>query len=206
MRHRGEARERAGAAGAGLARVLALVLALSLALFLAPACADHDDDHDKEHKKESRRENDKHRDKKQAAPAVSAAAATAYGQECGACHHAYYPGLLPARSWEKLLANPGDHFGEQLPLAGAALAEVRAYLAANATDVSGNKRSRKIMKSIGAGTPLRISEIGYLRDKHHELSAEVFKRPAVGGLANCIACHKGASAGDFDDDRAVIPK
>jgi hypothetical protein len=196
--HRGTCTAGVGTAGAGLLRLLTLVLAISLAMSLAPACAD-DDHHDK----------DQHGDKGRPTPALPAGgtgAATAYGQECGACHHAYYPGLLPARSWEKLLANPGDHFGEQLPLAGAALAEVRAYLAANAADVSGNKRSRKIMRSIGGGTPLRISEIGYLRDKHHELSAEVFKRPAVGGLANCIACHKGASAGDFDDDRAVIPK
>lgn len=205
MRSRWEARGMMRVAGAGLARIMFLIMAISLAVFLAPACADHDEDHGKEHKKESRHEKDRHRDKKPAAPAVPAAAATAYAQECGACHHAYYPGLLPARSWEKLLANPGEHFGEQLPLAGAALAEVRAYLVANAADVSGNKRSRKIMQSIGSGTPLRIGEIAYLRDKHHELSAEVFARKSVGGLANCIACHKGASAGDFDDDSAVIP-
>lgn len=177
---------------------------ISLVLFLVPACVDHGDDHDDDHKKELRHSTDKQKEKKESSLA-SPVAQGAYRQECGACHHAYFPGLLPARSWEKLLANPSDHFGEQLPLSDSTLAEVRAYLAANAADNSGNKRSRKIMKSLGSSTPLRVSEIAYLRDKHHEVSAEVLQRKSVGGLGNCIACHKGAESGGFDDDNVVIP-
>lgn len=196
---------RMGTTWARVAQVLAVSLTISLVTFLMPACADHDDDHSREHKKESRHDRDDHEDRPQAASATKVDRTT-YQQECGACHHAYFPGLLPARSWEKLLASSGDHFGEQLPLMGAALDEVRAYLRATAADISGNKRSRKIMGSIGSSTPLRISEIAYIRDKHHELSAEVFKRKSVGGLGNCLACHKGAEAGSFNDDDAVIPK
>ena len=218
MRTRGEARaEGRGAAWGGalprnlaktLAKVLALALALGLGLFLAPAGADHDSDRAKDHAKERMKEREKHGARERlahAGPEAPAGTAETYAKECGACHHAYYPGLLPARSWEKLLADPRDHFGEQLPLASQALAQVRAYLAATAADVAGNKRSRKIMADLGSARPMRITDIGYLRAKHRKLPQEVWARPAVGGFNNCNACHKGASAGDFDDDSAVIP-
>jgi len=35
-----------------------------------------------------------------------------YKEECGACHFAYQPELLPSGSWEKILAGLEDHFGE----------------------------------------------------------------------------------------------
>ena len=35
-----------------------------------------------------------------------------YQEECGSCHMAYPPGLLPGRSWEKLMTGLADHFGE----------------------------------------------------------------------------------------------
>ena len=35
-----------------------------------------------------------------------------YKQECGSCHFAYPPSFLPARSWEKIMKNLSDHFGE----------------------------------------------------------------------------------------------
>ncbi len=213
MRRQGEANvDRQGAALCGsvavklvktLATTLAAASALSLAmgLFAAPAGADHDD---KEHK----RQKSKHEVRERFAPAgpeAPAGMAAAYAQECGACHHAYYPGLLPARAWENLMANTSDHFGEKLQLSRQDLTKVRAYLAATAADVAGNKRSRKIMADLGSATPMRITDIGYLRAKHRKLPQEVWARPAVGGFNNCNACHKGASAGDFDDDSAVIP-
>lgn len=190
----------------GLARYLLLILSICLTMFLSQACAEPDDDHDKRQRKESHREKDSHIEDKSVSNGNSQAGAIVYTQECGACHHAYFPGLLPARSWEKLLTNLNDHFGEQLPLSGSAAIDVRAYLLANAADNSENKRSRKIMKNIGSSTPLRISDIAYLKAKHHELSDDVFLRKSVGGFSNCVACHKGAQAGNFDDDSVVIPK
>lgn len=184
---------------------LALTLVMGLALFLMQAYAGHDEDLGDKHKKESRKSTGEHKDKKHAVPLVPGGN-TSYKQECGACHHAYFPGLLPGRSWEKLLANPSDHFSEQLSLSSETLADVRTYLLANSADNSGNKRSRKIMKSIGSSTPLRLSDIVYLRDKHHELSKEVFQCKSVGGFGNCIACHKGAALGNFNDNDATVPK
>lgn len=166
---------------------------LALACWPAPAPAGHGD-------------KDKHQRSKGKESAPAPALNQTYEQECGACHWAYFPGLLPARSWEKILAQPGDHFGEQLPTSPGDLGLVRDHLLANAADKSSNKRSGKIMKSIGSATPLRVSQIAYLRDKHRGIGEEILQRKSVGGLGNCLACHPGAKGGDFDEDRAAIPR
>ena len=33
-------------------------------------------------------------------------------QECGECHMAFQPALLPAESWRRIMTGLSDHFGE----------------------------------------------------------------------------------------------
>ncbi|MCG6880933.1 MAG: diheme cytochrome c [Deltaproteobacteria bacterium] len=61
------------------------------------------------------------------------------------------------------------------------------------------------MKSIGSQTPLRITEIPYIRREHHEMDAKVFARESIGSFSNCTACHKTAEKGIYDDDAVTIP-
>ncbi len=39
-----------------------------------------------------------------------------YAAECGGCHFAYQPGLLPEASWRKMMGSLADHFGENAEL------------------------------------------------------------------------------------------
>ncbi|RMF13674.1 MAG: cytochrome C [Gammaproteobacteria bacterium] len=130
-------------------------------------------------------------------------------EECGACHVAYPPGLLPARSWEKLLAPSAleDHFGENAELDNETLNAIKAYALAHAADNSIYKRSRKVMASIRPDeTPLRITETRYIRRKHSEIPEKYIKRnDKVGSLSNCDACHSEIQNGTFDDDTVIIP-
>lgn len=130
----------------------------------------------------------------------------AYKANCGNCHFAYQPGLLPAKSWLKIIDSPGGHPGGDLPLDEGTKAEIRKYLSQNSAENSQSKRSRKILASIGSGVPTRISEIPYIREKHHEINEEVFLRKSIGSRGNCIACHKTAESGDYDDDNVTIPQ
>ena len=47
---------------------------------------------------------------------VAPVANAKYKEECGSCHFAYQPGLLPARSWEKIMGNLENHFNENAEL------------------------------------------------------------------------------------------
>ena len=129
-----------------------------------------------------------------------------YSQECGACHFAYQPWLLPSGSWEKILGELPSHFGEDISLDEETQKTIDQYLTANAADRVAVKRSRKIMKSLRGWTPLRVSEIPYILEKHHDLDPTILDRPSIGTLGNCIACHTSADQGNYDDDYVTIPR
>ena len=132
-----------------------------------------------------------------------------YAEECGSCHYAYPPGLLPEASWRKLFAPEAlpDHFGENIEMKESARAELLDYAARNAADHSLAKRSRKIVASLGdSPAPLRITEVTYIRRKHQRIPADQIKgNPKVKSLAMCDSCHTQAAKGDLDDHTVVIP-
>ncbi len=53
---------------------------------------------------------------------------------------------------------------------------------------------------------MRITDTPYIREKHHEIKPEVFKRESVGSSSNCIACHTTAEEGIYEEDNVKIPK
>lgn len=131
-----------------------------------------------------------------------------YATECGECHFAYQPGLLPARSWKKLLDTEamGDHFGDNAELGEEVRIEIEKYAIANAADESNYKRSRKIMASLpDKSTPLRITEVPYIKEKHSKIPKELITgNPLVKSLSNCNMCHTRADKGIYDDDTVFI--
>jgi len=132
-----------------------------------------------------------------------------YKNECGSCHFAYQPGLLPSQSWEKLLNEKAlaDHFGENAELEKDDLAEIYDFVMANAADKSYYKRARKIAKATEGGeAPLRITEVRYIKRKHHEIPDNMIKgNKDVKSLSYCDACHTQADKGVFDEDTVQIP-
>jgi len=163
-----------------------------------------DDDHESGEKRkryQKRYRNDsKHYGKRYLKPVNN----PTYIEECGACHFTYQPGLLPSGSWDKILAGCEDHFGEAIELDPASMKVIGEYLRANAAEHSSAKRAVKIMRSLGNRTPLRITETLYIREKHHEVPANVLKRDSIGSLSNCSACHTTAEKGIYEDDYVVI--
>lgn len=130
-----------------------------------------------------------------------------YKNECGSCHMPYQPGLLPARSWQKLMTNLADHFGDNAELGAAERSQLEAYLVENAADRSGYKRSIKFANSIGPGeAPMRITETGYFLRKHDEVPLSVRKgQGQVKSMANCSSCHPRAEMGSYNEHEVKIP-
>lgn len=129
-----------------------------------------------------------------------------YKQECASCHFLYLPGLLPERSWERLMNTTDKHFGENLGLDVPAVSEIKAFLKAYSSEKTGTEWGRKITKSAGSSTPERITEIEWIKKEHRKISPEVFKRASIGSFSNCSACHQGGAKGDFEEDSLRIPK
>jgi len=132
-----------------------------------------------------------------------------YNESCGECHYAYQAGLLPARSWKKMMLvdELEDHFGEVADLEEEDRLAIVDMLVANAADHSIYKRSRKINRSLPDDkVELRITEVPYIKRKHKVLKDKHVKfNPKVKSLINCNACHRDIDKGIFDDGTILIP-
>ena len=118
-----------------------------------------------------------------------------WAAECGSCHIAYPPQLLPAASWRRIMAGLDRHFGSDASLDAASATEIGAFLERNAG------RARR-----GDAESLRITEGRWFRHEHDEVRASAWKSARVQSAANCGACHAGAERGDFDEDAVRIPR
>lgn len=140
---------------------------------------------------------------------VKAVSLKSYEDECSSCHYAYPPGLLPAASWQKLLAPAAlaKHFGENIEMKENLRAELLDYAVKNSADKASAKRSQKIVASIGDGAaPERITEVAYIRRKHQDIPEKLIKgNPKVVALSQCDTCHTAAKSGSLDDDSVLIP-
>ncbi len=138
---------------------------------------------------------------------VAAVENVLYKKECGSCHFAYQPGLLPALSWEKMMAGLENHFGDNAELLKEDQVEITMYLIANSADYSDHKASIKISRSLdGMGNPLRITDTPYFINEHNEIPAKMWKdNPKVKSLSYCDRCHANAEAGSFNEHNVNIP-
>jgi len=126
--------------------------------------------------------------------------------ECGDCHLAFHPSLLPARSWRRILDGQENHFGEDLALDPVSIDILRVYAVEHAADVERTEAARKIGRSVATGdTPLRISATTYWRTKHARIDPRYWKRSEVRSRANCAACHLDADLGTFEDAAMHLP-
>ena len=106
-------------------------------------------------------------------------------KECGECHMAFQPGLLPAGSWESIMKNLTDHFGDRATLPPEQIRSILSYMTSHA----------------GSGDPMRsriTEQTWWLRE--HRFSQSEWSRPDVKSKSNCAACHKDANRGSYDDD------
>jgi cytochrome c553 len=122
-----------------------------------------------------------------------------YLKECGSCHMAYPPELLPARSWTKILGSLQDHFGDSAQLDDATQQRIHDYLVANSADKAQNEESFAVMKSLRPGeTPLRITGTPYIAGLHAAVLDPLWEgNPRPKTLAECGVCHHLAQTGNF---------
>lgn len=123
-----------------------------------------------------------------------------YQQECASCHVAYPPGLLPAASWQRLMAGMPKHFGTDASLDAATVQELSAWLQANAADTARRRRQLAVPPED------RITRSSWFVHEHDEIAPATWKLPAVKSPSNCAACHQRADQGVFDEHEIRIPR
>ncbi|MBC8258691.1 MAG: cytochrome b/b6 domain-containing protein [SAR324 cluster bacterium] len=130
-----------------------------------------------------------------------------YMSECGSCHFGFHPSLLPHRSWEKMMSDLENHFGEDAWLDAETTQAILDYLGKNDAEHFQSEASFNLMENVADNElPLRITKIPYWLMKHEEISEQIYKRKSVRSPLNCGACHGYAEYGSFEDGHIRIPK
>lgn len=120
----------------------------------------------------------------------------AYTQECAACHTAYPPGVLPARSWQRIMSGLEQHYGTDASLDPATVKQLGDWLQAYAGTY----------KRVAEEPPQdRITRSAWFVRKHRKIDAAVWKHASVKSAANCAACHTQADSGTYDEDKLQFP-
>jgi cytochrome b len=128
-----------------------------------------------------------------------------YAAECGACHAAYNPSLMPRVSWSVLMSGLDDHFGEDAWLPDDTAAQIGAWLEANAAETADTKAAN-LFRRVNPENPIAITATPFWTRTHADIPDAVFAAAPVGGRAQCPACHGDAAAGLFHPSNIAIPE
>lgn len=121
-------------------------------------------------------------------------------EECGSCHLAFAPAMLPASSWQRMMGELKNHFGDDASVDAAVAKRITDYLVANAADSAGRRYSDKLLRGVSlASAPQRITELPKWVSEHRKVPDWEWKHKDVRTRANCTACHADAERGSYDD-------
>jgi len=153
-----------------------------------------------------------------------------YRQECGECHLAYAPRLLPATTWRQIMTGLDRHFGVDASLDGPTATAISDWLEqASSRGLSAHgdgddddddderprdrapaARREPAPEARTAAAPLdaslRITTTPWFIGEHREVPAGTWTRPSIGSASNCAACHADADQGRFSESALQIPK
>jgi len=125
--------------------------------------------------------------------------------ECSSCHLAYPVQFLPARSWQRMLLEQKEHFGDDLGLSEEKLAALRDFAKRGASEPQW--AGMMLQASIPANAaPQRITETDFWQHRHRRIAKEQFKSDKVAGKHDCEACHADALSGIFSPRLIRIPE
>lgn len=157
---------------AGTRRPLALLAALASSLWVATAATA--DEHER----------------------LPADTPATYRQECAACHAPYPPGLLPARSWQRVMDGLDRHYGVDASVDAATRAQLSAWLQSRAA--TGRRLREEPPQD-------RITRSAWFLREHRRVDTAVWSHAGVKSPANCGACHAGAEEGRFNEHDLRLP-
>jgi cytochrome b len=126
-------------------------------------------------------------------------------EECSACHANFHPTLLPAKSWELVMHDLSNHFGEDASISGDKTNEILAFLTANSAETS-DSFPANVFRNVAADHPMEITQTQFWKRRHSGISDATFALQKIKAKQNCAACHSDAESGNFAPQNILIPQ
>jgi mono/diheme cytochrome c family protein len=125
-----------------------------------------------------------------------------YIEECGACHLAYPPPLLPTKTWQGIMASLEDHFGDNAEMDEETTAHLDSYHERLVLQKGAPTLMSQMLRDLPDDPPLRVTEFPSFLRAHEVIAQQLdIEEFAEGFLSPCADCHREAADGIFDKDR-----
>ncbi|MGQ4648950.1 diheme cytochrome C [Lyngbya aestuarii] len=111
-----------------------------------------------------------------------------YLENCGTCHAALPPEVMPSDTWRQLLLNLNEHYGSRVePIIAPSVLLIWNYV-------------RDFSRPLGEeeSTPYHLTQSRYFQALHPQVEFAETVRPA-----SCVSCHPGAAQYDY---RTLAPE
>ena len=115
----------------------------------------------------------------------------------------YHPSLLPRDSWQKLMANLEDHFGEDASLDDSVTQDIANYLSTYSSQVWDTEAANEL-RAVDPQKPYEITATPFWKRTHARIDPTIFETRPVLSKGNCAACHWDAESGRFADQKIEI--
>lgn len=121
-------------------------------------------------------------------------------KECASCHILYPPNLLPKKSWEIMMSDLENHFGDDASIPEESNKNILAFLVKNSAETSTTKASWKFLTSIGDKDIIALTKTAFWEKKHRDIPKELFENKEIKSKANCKACHSDVEKGLIENE------
>lgn len=120
--------------------------------------------------------------------------------ECVSCHILYPPQLLPKKSWQLVMSDLENHFGDDASIDTVDNKNILNFLETNSAESSTQESSVKMLDSIKNKDIIAITKSSFWENTHKEIPKEVFTHKRIKSKANCKACHRDIEKGLIEDE------
>jgi len=110
------------------------------------------------------------------------------------------PNLLPKKSWEILMGNLENHFGDDASLDIEDTKQILDFLVKNSAENSTMQSSLMFLKSIDNKDIIAMSQTDFWEKTHRDIPKEIFDLDEVMSKSNCKACHTDIEKGLIENE------
>ena len=110
------------------------------------------------------------------------------------------PNILPKKSWELIMSDLENHFGDDASIDEGTNRNILAFLVKNSAEESTMQASWNFLNSIEDKDIIAPSQTAFWKKTHKDISKEIFDHEKVKSKANCKACHTDIEKGLIENE------
>ena len=110
------------------------------------------------------------------------------------------PTCLAKKSWEVMMSDVENRFGDDASIDDESNKNILAYLVKNSAETSSMESSWNFLNSIGDKDIIAMSDTIFWKETHKDIDKKLYNHKDIKNKANCKACHSDIEKGLIEDE------